>query len=46
VMGVSWAARAGLNYVAQQLATSAATKKSESDPPAPSPLEKPWETKR
>jgi hypothetical protein len=46
VMGLSWAARTGFDYVTQQL-TKAATKKAETpQPETTSPLEQPENTKR
>ena len=46
VMGLSWAARTGLNYIGRRLTTAAANKSNEPHPQSPSPLEKPWKTKR
>jgi hypothetical protein len=49
VMGLSWAARTGMNYMVQRLTTPAREgqrKSGEEYPPAPSPLEEPWKTTR
>jgi hypothetical protein len=47
VMGLTWALRTGLAYAGQQIAAASARKSEESPtPPAPSPLEEPWNTTR
>jgi hypothetical protein len=46
VMGLSWAARAGLNYVAQQVTKSAAKKAEQQEAEPASPLEQHGKTKR
>jgi hypothetical protein len=46
VMGLSWAARTGLNYVTQQLTTAAAKKANEPKPQPVSPLEQTGQSKR
>jgi hypothetical protein len=45
VMGLTWAARTGLNYVGHQITAGAANKARDPHPPAPSPIEQPWKTK-
>jgi hypothetical protein len=52
VMGLTWALRTGLTYAGQQLAAAATAKATGGEeppaasdhPPAPSPLEEPWNT--
>jgi len=49
VMGLTWAAKTGLNYATQHLATMAMNRQPQPDreelpDPAPSPLEEPWNT--
>jgi len=51
VMGLTWALRTGLTYAGQQLAAAATRTNHEGaghadHPPAPSPLEEPWNTTR
>jgi hypothetical protein len=54
VMGLTWALRTGLTYAGQRLAAAAMQKPpqdgpphhGEDHPPAPSPLEEPWNTTR
>ena len=48
VMGLTWALRTGLTYLGQRLTSAAAHKPHDepSHPPAPSPLEEPWNTTR
>lgn len=47
VMGLTWAVRTGLSYMGQRLASAAMNKAHEQPhPPAPSPLEEPWNTTR
>lgn len=47
VMGLTWGLRTGLNYAGQRLAAAAMNKPHEEPhPPAPSPLEEPWNTTR
>lgn len=44
MMGVTWAAKAGMNYMSQRLQNSAAQQREQppQPPPTPSPLEEPW----
>jgi hypothetical protein len=47
VMGLTWAARAGLSYLGQRLASAAMNRaREESHPPEPSPLDEPRNTPR
>jgi len=47
VMGVTWAARTGMNYMVQRLTTAALNKGSEEPQPAESAsVEEPWNTSR
>jgi len=46
VMGMTWAARAGMNYLVQRLTTAPADTKSEPAQAPASPVEQPWKTKR
>lgn len=46
VMGLTWAARAGMSYITERLTAAAMNKKQEPQPPEPSPVEEPWNTKR
>jgi len=45
VMGLSWAAKAGLNYVVQQMTTAASKKKNPNAAPS-SPVDEPTDVKR
>jgi len=47
VMGLTWAMKAGLQYIGQQVTSAAMAKQhAESTPPSPSPLEEPWNPTR
>jgi hypothetical protein len=47
VMGLTWALKTGLSYAGQRMTSAAIQKAHEhSHPPAPSPLEEPWNTAR
>jgi hypothetical protein len=47
VMGLTWGIRTGLSYIGQQIAAAAAKKAQENaHPPAPSPVEEPWNPSR
>ncbi len=46
VMGLTWAGRASLNYVAHRVATTTFNKSNETTEPAPAPLVKPAKAKR
>jgi hypothetical protein len=46
VMGLTWGLRTGLSYVGQQIAAAAKKAHEDAHPPAPSPLEEPWNPKR
>jgi hypothetical protein len=49
VMGITWAARTGMNYMVQRLTTTAMNMNKETadrEPPQPAPIDEPWNTTR